>query len=227
MGASKSPRRDVQKTTDIVPFITNPARRGRNPDRAAPSRKSMDAMPNRTKQRRSGGLTLLLYQRTLHPELFKILQSEQVSRRAYEADIWLVEGGHVISLSAGKNTLSEVIVTNHEPLTDRGLLQTIPCRGEKNHEMTAGGSIRYMISTQEEQLTQTLYDATKHEIASYAAKRELMVAETPAGPDNGASLSVLDIERRSHELLVQSFHLFDENQMVIKTQSIIEVVKTV
>jgi hypothetical protein len=182
-------------------------------------------MPNRTKQRRSGGLTLLLYQRTLHPELFRILASEQVSRRAYEADIWLVEGGHVISLSAGKNTLTEVIVTNHEPLTDRGLLQTIPCRGEKNHEMTSGGTIRYMISTQEEQLTQTLYEATKHEIASYAAKRELMTAETPATQENGATLSVLDIERRSHELLVQSFHLFDENQMVIKTQSIIEVIK--
>jgi hypothetical protein len=182
-------------------------------------------MPNRTKQRRSGGLTLLLYQRTLHPELFRILASEQVSRRAYEADIWLVEGGHVISFSAGKNTLTEVIVTNHEPLTDRGLLQTIPCRGEKNHEMTSGGTIRYMISTQEEQLTQTLYEATKHEIASYAAKRELMTAETPATQESGATLSVLDIERRSHELLVQSFHLFDENQMVIKTQSIIEVIK--
>ena len=36
---------------------------------------------------------------------------------------------------------------------------------------------------------------------------------------------MLDIERRSHELLVQSFHLFDENQMVIKTQSILEVIK--
>jgi hypothetical protein len=171
-------------------------------------------------------LTLLLYQRTLHPELFRILASEQVSRRAYEADIWLVEGGHVISFSAGKNTLTEVIVTNHEPLTDRGLMQTIPCRGEKNHEMTSGGTIGYMISTQEEQLTQTLYEATKHEIASYAAKRELMTAETPATPETGASLSVLDIERRSHELLVQSFHLFDENQMVIKTQSIIEVIKS-
>jgi hypothetical protein len=68
-------------------------------------------MSNRTKQRRTGGFTLLLYQRTLHPELFKILASEQVSRRAYEADIWLVEGGHVISLTAGKNTLTEVIVT--------------------------------------------------------------------------------------------------------------------
>lgn len=184
-------------------------------------------MSNRTKQRRSGGLTLLLYQRTLHPELFNILATEQVSRRAYEADIWLVEGGHVISFTAGKNTLTEVIVTNNDPLTERGLLQTIPCRGEKYHEMTApGGNIRYMISTQEEQLTQTLYDATKHEIQTYAAKRELMTAETAPTAETSGTLSVLDIERRSHELLVQSFHLFDENQMVIKTQAIIEVAKS-
>src|SRR5690349_25169478 len=102
----------------------------------------MDAMSSRTKQRRSGGLTLLLYQRTLHPELFKILGTEQVSRRAYDADIWLVEGGHVITLTAGKNTLTEVIVSNHDQnLTDRGLLQSIPCRGERYHEMTAGENI--------------------------------------------------------------------------------------
>ena len=182
-------------------------------------------MSSRTKQRRSGGLTLMLYQRTLHPELFKILASEQVSRRAYEADVWLVEGGHVIMFTAGKNTLTEVIVTRNEPLTDRGLLQTIPCRGERYHEMTAAPNIKYMISTQEEQLSQTLYDATKQEIASYAAKRELMTAETPATGEAAGALSVLDIERRSHELLVQSFHLSDDNQMVIKTQAIIEVIK--
>jgi hypothetical protein len=183
-------------------------------------------MSNRTKQRRSGGLTLLLYQRALHPELFHILGSEQVVRRAYEADIWLVEGGHVISLSSGKNTLTEVILMNHDgSLNDRNLIQTIPCRGEKYHEMTHAGNIKYMISTQEEQLTQTLYDATRQEIVTYAAKRELMTAEVPATAEGGGFLGVLDIERRSHELLVQSFHLFDESQMVIKTQSIIEVLK--
>ena len=181
-------------------------------------------MSNRTKQRRSGGLTLLLYQRTLHPELFKILASEQVSRRAYDADIWLVEGGHVVTFTAGKNTLAEVIATSHDPILERNLLQSIPCRGEKYHEMTVA-NIRYMISTQEEQLTQTLYDATRHEISTYATKRELMTAESPATNEGGGFLSVLDIERRSHELLVQSFHLFDDNQMVIKTQAIIEVVK--
>lgn len=184
----------------------------------------MDAMPNRTKQRRSGGLSLLLYQRTPHPELFRILASEQVVRRAYEADIWLIEGGHVVSFTAGKNTLVEVILTTEMP-TDRGLIQQIPCRGEKYHEMTAPGGIKYMISTQEEQLTQTLYEATKHEIANYAAKRELMTGEVPGTADGGGMLSVLDIERRSHELLIQSFHLFDDNLMVIKTQGIFEVVR--
>lgn len=182
-------------------------------------------MANRTKQRRASGLTLTLYQRLLHPELFSILAQEQVSRRAYDAEIWLVEGGHVVTFTAGKNTLTEVIVNRNEPVSDRGLIQTIPCRGERYHEMTSGENIKYMISTQEEQLTQTLYDATRHEISTYAAKRELMTAEGQFPGDAGGYLSVLDIERRSHELLVQSFHLFDENQLVIKTQAIFEVIK--
>ncbi|RYE48116.1 MAG: DUF2617 family protein [Hyphomicrobiales bacterium] len=180
-------------------------------------------MSNRTKQRRCSGLTLMLYQRTLHPELFKLHAQDQVTRRMYEADVWLVDGGHVITFSSGKNTLTEVIVNAAPALTDRGLIQTIPCRGERYHEMTSGENIKYMISTQEEQLNQPLYDATRAEIQAYAAKRELMIAETPATSDFGAALAVLDIERRSHELLVQSFHLFDDSQMVIKTQGIFEV----
>ena len=148
---------------------------------------------NRTKQRRSGGLTLLLYQRSLHPELFKIYGTERVVRRAYDADIWLVEGGHVIAFTAGKNTLTEVIVNHGEPMTDRNLVQSIPCRGEKYHETTFGGNIRYMISTQEEQLSQTLYDATREEITAYAAKRELMTAEQTATAEGSGFLSVLQM----------------------------------
>jgi hypothetical protein len=182
-------------------------------------------MSNRTKQRRCSGLTLMLYQRTLHPELFKIHAAQQVSRRVYEADVWVVDGGHVITFGTGTHSLTEVIVNAAPALTDRGLIQTIPCRGERYHEMTSG-NIKYMISTQEEQLTQTLYDASRAEILQYAQKHELMTADLPQAADgSGGNLSVLDIERRSHELLVQSFHLFDESLMVIKTQGIFEVAR--
>src|SRR5882757_10013942 len=149
-------------------------------------------MSTRAKQRRSGGLTLLLYQRALHPELFKILATEQVSRRAYDADIWLVEGGHVVTFTAGKMALTEVITMQHDPLLDRNIMQSIPCRGEKYHEAMIGSNIKYMISTQEEQLTQTLYDATRQEISTYAAKRELMSADMPGVGETGGYLSVLD-----------------------------------
>src|SRR5436305_8014903 len=100
----------------------------------------MDAMSHRTKQRRSGGLTLLLYQRTLHPELFQILASEKVSRRAYEAETWLVEGGHVTTLAAGKNTLTEAGFTGGEEYPHRGLLQKVQCRGERHHERQGGNN---------------------------------------------------------------------------------------
>ena len=69
-------------------------------------------------------------------------------------------------------------------------LQSIPCRGEKYHEMNVGENIRYMISTQEEQLTQTLYDATRQEISTYANRRELMSAESAPTHDGGGFLSV-------------------------------------
>ena len=55
--------------------------------------------------------------------------------------------------------------------------------------MTSGENIKYMISTQEEQLNQPLYDATRAEIQAYAAKRELMIAETPASSDFGSASS--------------------------------------
>ena len=184
-------------------------------------------MSQRTqKPRKAGGLTLSLYARAPHPEHFTVLGKQDVARRAYEAQIWVVEGGHVVGFTAGnKHSLAEVIVNTSEPITEHHLIEIVPCRGEKYHEAVFDGGIKYMISTQEEQLSGTLYDATRSEISSYAAKRELMSATSGASSDYGPALSVLDIECRANELLVQSFHLFDETQMVIKTQSIIEVDK--
>ena len=39
---------------------------------------------------------------------------------------------------SGKARSAKVIVTRNEPMTDRGLLLSTPCRGEKYHETTIG-----------------------------------------------------------------------------------------
>ena len=195
-------------------------------------------MSSRTKQRRNAGLMLMMYEKPLHPELFNILRGVEVDRRAYEASIWLVEGGHVISFrvtaagcpacpEAAGNTFTEVVQMNGEPVDDRGLIESLPCRGERYHELVCGPNIKYMVSTQEEQLTPTLFEATREEILEYAAKRELMVGEVAADPaeDRGGYTGVLDVERRANELHVDSFHLFEDNLTVVKTQAFMEVLK--
>ena len=185
-------------------------------------------MSTRTKQRKQFALNVWLYNRPLHPELFRQHRTELVERRAYTATVHLIDGGHLVEFDAGKNHLTEIVAHGPESLPKTGLIEEVPCRGERYHEDDVHENVRYMISTQEEQLTGTLYEATRQEILDYAQKRELTWADVPAYDDedgnrHGRFLGALDIERRANELLVQSFHLFDDFQMVVKTQAILEV----
>ena len=189
-------------------------------------------MSQRTKQRRQFALSLLLYDRPLHPEIFRRIRSEEVERRAYRASVHLIDGGHLVEFEAGGSRLSEVVVDGPEDVPQIGLIEHVPCRGEHCHEAETHENVRYMLSTQEEQLPDALYEATKQEILDYARQRELMWAQVPAQPaqsdgtpGRGPFLGCLDVERRANELLVQSFHLYDEFNMVLKTQGIIEAVK--
>ncbi|MEM1011889.1 MAG: DUF2617 family protein [Planctomycetota bacterium] len=184
-------------------------------------------MSQRTKQRKQFALNLLLYSNPVHPELFRRHRSMTVDRKAYSANVHLIDGGHLVEFDAGGSHLTEIVLNGGENKPNNGLIEEVPCRGERCHEAETHENIRYMISTQEEQLSGTLYDATRREILDYAQKRELMWTEVPADEAEGRGrfLGALDIERRAGELLVQSFHLFDEFQMVVKTQAIMEVIR--
>ena len=189
-------------------------------------------MSQRTKQRKQFALNLLLYRRPLHPELFRRHLTETAERRAYSARIHLIDGGHLVEFDAGDAHVTEIVYNASDPAGPStkptvGLIEEVPCRGERFHEVDTHDNVRYMISTQEEQLSGTLYEATRREILDYAQKRELMWVDVPADDEEGRGrfIGALDIERRANELLVQSFHLFDDYNMVVKTQAILEVLK--
>jgi hypothetical protein len=183
------------------------------------------------KPRKPFAFNLLLHDRPLHPELFRRLRTVTVQRPQYAGQVHLLEGGHLVEFESGDVHLTEVLVNGGDETPERGRIEALPCRGERQHEVEIESEInaglRYMLGTQEEQLPPTLYDATRTEILDYAQKRELLWAEVPAATesapgDAGGYLGALDIEQRAGELHVQSFHLFDAYQTVIKTQAIIE-----
>ena len=225
---TKQPRPEHRPITSTTSTHSNSS--------AKPSRSRSPRPPRQPRQpRKPFTLDLHLYSRPLHPELFRVHRTEAAERRAYHAEVSLTDAGHVVEFDAGDCHLTEVLVNTSDypplELPENGLIEVVPCRGERCHEADIAENVRYMLSTQEEQLPPSLYEATKAEILDYAQARELMWVEVPAAaatddaPGRGRFLGVLDVERRANELLVQSFHLFDEFSMVVKTQGLIEVLK--
>ena len=60
-------------------------------------------------KQRIDDLQFYLFQRPLHPELFRINQVKRVEQRRYTAEIWIVGLSHVVTVQYGKDCLTELI----------------------------------------------------------------------------------------------------------------------
>lgn len=164
---------------------------------------------------------LMLYQRALHPELFRIQGRRNIEQAAYELEAWIMPGGHAIRFQAGGQCVTEVVTDQDLQLPERGLLHTLPCIGEKEHDQTIEDAVRFVAAVQTENLSDNLYGATLAEMRDFAAETGAMTHEW-TDEDGGANLSVLDIQRYKGEIHAQSYHLLATGGFVLRTQSIFE-----
>ncbi len=164
---------------------------------------------------------LLLYQRALHPELFRIQDRRSLRQSTYEMEGWVVPSGHVLRLQRGNACLTEVVLDGDHGLPERGLLQSFPCFGEKEHDQAVDGRMRYIASIQTEHLSDNLYMATFHEMKEFASGAGALWHEW-SDPEGGVNLSILDIQRYKREAHAQSYHLVGPSGFVLRTQSIVE-----
>jgi hypothetical protein len=168
-------------------------------------------------------LTLYLYRRALHPELFRIHASKHIEQRNYQADIWIVGLGHVASLHSGHRVLTEVIIADTDLLPDRGLVHQFRFRGERDHAEQLDNGMSYMISSQIERMSKQLFQAMHADLSRHAKRRGLLVHfEEWTGNGDLTPFSFIDYEARERELHITAFHVYPEELTFVKTQSIIE-----
>lgn len=165
---------------------------------------------------------LMVYRRALHPELFS-LQGRRFHRQAeYEVESWIVPAGHVVRFQVGNQCLTETVLESGDHLPEHGLVHALPCLGEKDYEMVPEGNIGYVTTIQTENLTDNLYMATFREMHDFAAETNGLAYEWKDA-DGSACLSVLDMQRYKKEFHIQSYHLLGVSGVVLRTQSIFEV----
>ncbi|NLW85407.1 MAG: DUF2617 family protein, partial [Planctomycetes bacterium] len=120
-------------------------------------------------------LRFYLYDRPLHPEFFDIYHDRQITKSAYEAQIWVTGCTHVIAFMGQGQCAVEVTADAETALPQRGKLLEMPFRGERDHERKRSDGINYMMNFQVESMSADVYSKTHHDLARVGAGRGLFV----------------------------------------------------
>lgn len=166
---------------------------------------------------------LMVYRRAIHPELLD-LQGRRVYRHGdYEVECWLAPAGHVVRFQANGDIVTEAVIENGDHLPEHGLVHALPCLGEKDYELPRDCGVGYVTTVQTESLTDNLYLSTYREMKDFIQETNALSHEWRDG-QSPPSLSVLDAQKFKNEFHIQSYHLIGSTGLVLRTQSIFEII---
>ena len=190
---------------------------------AAPTFSSHGGASGATKANSLQGYHLLSFRKALHPEFFGIEGRQRVQHGDYETEAWIFRGGHSLRFTLNGFCMTEIVVEHIDQIPDRGLIAALPCAGERDFEEKVADNLVYMTTMQTETLSDHLYIGTYKEMMQHARENDSLFAAwtDAAGKHN---LSLIDVQHFRNETHVQGFHLRSDCGLVLRTQSMIQIV---
>lgn len=163
----------------------------------------------------------IIYNRSIHPELFDIRDRRMVMHGRYCFEAWIMPGRHVLAFEFGGHALTEHVTDQERGLPDSGVVEAFLCAGEREMEREFEDSgIGYMTSAQTEQLGENLYHATYEELDELARDTKALVLRW--SDEVGACMSIIDMQRFQREVHIQAYHMIAREGLVLRTQTIFE-----
>jgi hypothetical protein len=168
-------------------------------------------------------LHLFLFDRPLHPELFRHYQDYRIRQGRYVAEVWITGLSHTVTLTCGARSLTEMLGRDSEDLPARGVISRFRLKGERDQERRLPGGWCHMISTQVETMDEALYKSVHNDLLRHACKRGWFYVYEEWAEGGLAPFTYIDHEARDGEFHIHAFHAFPRERTLVKTQSIFEV----
>lgn len=166
-------------------------------------------------------LAFSLYGRPLHPELFEIRATRQVSRGGYEARLAITNTGHVITWNYEGLTWTEVATSALHPLPTKRRLMFHNVKGEHRDQIVGRGGISYEWEVELEHVSPEVFWVFQHELNREAPQQGLFFRFDPSGRMPLGAMSFLYYETRAKSLLIQAFHTFPDDYALVKSKTVI------
>ncbi len=167
-------------------------------------------------------LMFLLYSRPLHPELFELLQVQQIHRDDYHATVAITDTCHLVSWHYAGVCLTELMTPVDNALPPKRRLLACRLRGERAETIQCAPSVVYQTSLTVEHLQPRVFTRVHDELETDAQRRGIFHNFQPHHRLALAPISHIAIEARSQSLLVQAFHTFPDDCVILKSQSLFE-----
>lgn len=167
-------------------------------------------------------LNLFLFDRPLHPELFPHFSTYRVDQTRYHADIWVIGLSHVVTVTSGDKSVTELLARHSDTLPTRGVLTRFRLKGERDHERTTPEGWTYLVSSQVETMDEALYKSVHQDLLRHTEKRGWYLPYHQWADGDLVPFTYMDHEARDREFHIHAFHAYPQDRTLIKTQSIIE-----
>ena len=167
-------------------------------------------------------LDVMVFGRTVHPELLTLHERTTVQQCGFHAQIAICDVGHLIQWRAGDQTLCELLAPRGLAVPRQQRLFDKKVRGSRDESLWLPCGASYQLSFQVEQLPPDVFLQLHEEFSTDYRKATLghvFVATNRLAPP---AISYVQADLFPRSLLVHAFHTFPENCAVVKTQSLFE-----
>lgn len=168
-------------------------------------------------------LSLSVFERALHPELFSCRRRQRLVQPHYSATLQICDAGHLIELGTPAGlTVTEVLAHRAHQLPERRLVIHRKVKGGRDEVLKIGNAVRLSLSFEVERLTPEQFLTLHEELQEDCRLAPVGFRFETSNRLSPAPLSFLQTDVWETSLLIHSFHTFPSDCAIVKTQSLFE-----
>jgi hypothetical protein len=163
-----------------------------------------------------------VFARTMHPDWFTLRGFRRLGHDAWQADVRVIEGGHVIQWSSHRARLTEVLAGPETVLPEPGLLFQSKVRNERAASLHPGNGLDYETCFEVERCDEEVFIHLCTEASLDANREGLTVSFAAPNRLEPSAISLIQAESRANRLSIHTFHSFPDELAIVRTHSLFE-----
>lgn len=172
---------------------------------------------------RLGDGAFRVFGKAVHPEWFSVRAHERFALGPWEADVRIVEGGHVVAFSTAGGVVTEVLGARDAALPAGGLLVESPIDGEDSVSLRPIRRVSYQACHEVERVDPEIFRHLCDEAATDPGPGRLFHAFAASSRLAPRPIVHVRVDRLPRGVSVQTFHSFPDELAVLRSQSLFEI----